>query len=66
MPIVTLVYVTANVAYFSVVSPKAMLQSPAVAVVSFLHQCMLQSPAVAVVSFVPQCMPQSPAVAEAS
>ena len=40
MPIVTMVYVTANVAYFSVVSPKAMLQSPAVAVVSFLLQCM--------------------------
>ncbi|XP_043213281.1 large neutral amino acids transporter small subunit 1-like [Amphibalanus amphitrite] len=32
MPIVTLVYVAANVAYFSVVSPKEMLASPAVAV----------------------------------
>ncbi|XP_037088957.1 large neutral amino acids transporter small subunit 1-like [Pollicipes pollicipes] len=32
MPIVTLVYVAANVAYFSVVSPAEMLASPAVAV----------------------------------
>ena len=34
MPVVTLVYVAANVAYFSVVSPNEMLASPAVAVVS--------------------------------
>jgi len=32
MPVVTLVYVSANVAYFAVVSPQEMLASPAVAV----------------------------------
>jgi len=33
MPIVTLVYVLANMAYLAVVSPEEMLSSPAVAVV---------------------------------
>jgi hypothetical protein len=33
MPIVTLIYFTANLAYFAVVSAEEMLSSPAVAVV---------------------------------
>lgn len=36
MPLVTLVYVTANLAYFAVVSPHEMETSLAVAVVSFI------------------------------
>jgi hypothetical protein len=34
MPIVTLIYFTANMAYFAVVSGEEMLSSPAVAMVS--------------------------------
>jgi hypothetical protein len=34
MPIVTLVYVAANLAYFAVVTPEELLSSPALAVVS--------------------------------
>jgi len=36
MPIVTVVYVLANMSYLAVVSSNEMLSSPAVAVVSFL------------------------------
>lgn len=38
MPIVTLVYVAANLAYFAVVSAPEMLAFPAVAVVSTLNK----------------------------
>jgi hypothetical protein len=38
MPIVTLIYFTANLAYFAVVSGEEMLSSPAVAVVSVFNK----------------------------
>ncbi len=38
MPLVTGIYVFANIAYFTVLSPQELLDSNAVAVVSDLHQ----------------------------
>jgi L-type amino acid transporter 5 len=37
MVLITLVYITTNIAYFAVLTPSEMLESSAVAVVTFCH-----------------------------
>ena len=37
LPLVTIIYVLANAAYYTTVSPAEMIDSPAVAVVCYLH-----------------------------
>ena len=55
MPLVTAIYVLANIAYFTVLSPQALLESNAVAVVCLLYDY---------VYLISQSFPQTPKAGE--